>query len=309
MKATTSHHVSRRRIIFIVGVVMPLSGCVTVEDTIYLHGLETESGLNTPAVFLADSLPRHPVQVSFRVGYATQQMITGRIPVRGPLPPDTLFTIDPTHNLVWSYPASTVGLDLGIAVTSVFGMEGGIQLSPGHEKTFFSGYAGLALSGGGPDVFLRLSGGIRWSNLDVVVPSTVVTRTQTIFSSPVESVYFFRDSLSMTPIDWYLTLSLNTVRSDLPVNFFVQGAMLRQSLARFTPHYQIFPLVVVNYSVTDMRLDYTATLWTVTPGITVDLGPSARALAGARWVMHDIEGGNPESFWMPFLQVDLLLGW
>jgi hypothetical protein len=121
-------------------------------------------------------------------------------------------------------------------------------------------------------------------------------------------VYYFRDSLSITPIDWYLTLSLNTAQHNWPVNFFIQGAMLRQSLARFSPNYQVFPLIIVNYSVTDQRLDYTATLWTVTPGIAIDIGPSARALAGARWMIHDIEGGRPESFWMPFLQVDLLLG-
>lgn len=226
--------------------------------------------------------------------------------INGPRPPDTLLSRYRTENLRWSVPATSLGLDVSIPFSRTFGFEGGLQMSSSHTENYWGGYAGLAFSGGGRGASVRLSGGLRFSSVSVIAPSVVVERTKTPFSDPTEETWFYRDSLEISPIDWYLTLTLNTDRDEWPVNLFVQGAVLRQGLARFSPRGVIYPLIIVNYSVTDARLDYTATLWSVTPGASVRVSDQIRILAGARWISHDIDAGRPQSLWMPFLQADIL---
>jgi len=289
-------------------VVALVAGCATVEDTVYLRGIDARSTLASHPVAVTDSLSAGRIQLSFRASRSPVENITGQIPVSGPVPPDSVDSTNRDRNLLWSFPPTQIGFDLVVPLSRVFGLEGGIQLSPASDRTFVGGYVGCALSGKGDGLGIRLSGGIRWSTVQVTAYSTVVTRTQSWFSSPKEEIWFFRDSVNITPMDWYGTLTLNTNIHASPLNVFVQGAMLRQGLARYTPSSQIYPLVFVTYTQTDTRTDYTVTLWSLTPGLSLQIGDQMRVLAGARWLSHDIMSGSPSSIWIPFFQVDLLLG-
>ena len=121
-----------------------------------------------------------------------------------------------------------------------------------------------------------------------------------------EYISFYHDIGESTHFDPYVTLTFNTAFKNWPVNIFINGGYVVQTLFSFTPEnsYYYYP----SYHQTDNRGSRTAGFIALTPGIYFNISETTRALAGCSFYFEtQINDANPAYFIMPMMQVDFTL--
>jgi hypothetical protein len=300
--------VIKRACIALVGAA--LAGCGNVSEQVYLQGLDAAGNLPAIPLLVTDSLRAGQIQVSPRITGMTGagRTLSGRIPVSGPDFPDSIYA-RPDHNLTWSIPGVTGGIDLQVAVTQGFAITGGVSTGTARGWSFLDWSAGIGLIAAEPGkgVATRFDAGLRGHSTHVHAPTVVVVRTEPLFGSARESVSYFIDEVDKTTIDLYAGMTLNTRVPSWPANIFLQGGYNRCTLASFEPHRRVAPLLLGSYEYHEAMTDYQISIWSFAGGVYVRFGENIRILAGARCVFTDIEDASADAFWMPCLQMDFVL--
>jgi len=92
------------------------------------------------------------------------------------------------------------------------------------------------------------------------------------------------------------------------VNFFLSGAFTQQTVASFKPEDQRVVGPFYTTTIVDERVSIDATAILVTPGLMVNIAGPHRLLVGARWTNFGTSAAwEPSSFWMPFVQLDIVV--
>jgi hypothetical protein len=286
-----------------------LAGCGTVTETVYLQGLDAVGNVPSPPLFVTDSMTAGQLQFSARVAglAATNGLLTGKIPLAGPRFPDSIYQY-PSHNLSWSIPKASGGLDVQVAISRSVALTGGIATGQTNGSSLLDWSLGLGLIGAQPgqDIAVRLDAGVHGQATHIVAPSVAVIRSEPLFGSPSQTVEYFVDEMEKTNFDLYAALTFNSRVKAWPVSVFLQGGYNRCTLASFEPEHIVFPLFLGMYEYKRVKTDYRVSVWSVAPGLYFRLSEEVRVLAGARCVITDVDDARMNSFWMPFVQVDLI---
>lgn len=297
------------RILFAALLGAALVGCGNVTETVYVQGLDAAGNVPSPPLFVTDSVTAGQFQFSPRVAglVATDGLLTGSTPVLGPRFPDTVYQY-PSRNFSWSMPKVSGGVDVQVAISRVVALTGGFATGQtnGSSNLDWSLGMGLTAAGPGQDIAVRFDGGVHWQKTHIVAPSVVVIRTEPLFGSPSETVEYFIDEIDNTNVDLYAALTFNSRVKAWPVNILLQAGYNRCTLASFEPEHRVYPLFLGRYEYEHVSADYRVSVWSVTPGLYFRLGEGVRILAGARWVITDVEDASTGSFGMPFVQVDFI---
>lgn len=285
--------------IFAVFPAAALAGCV-VSQQVYIDSASMSGPMNQPPVHItADSL-QDPVRISPRFSANNGHRITGQIRSESTLNPSA------RHDLTWEVPSYTVGLglDAGISrtVSLFFGGDYGASNANGH----WNGYAGIGMHAAGEAMAFRFDAGFTLGSMSRDVSSIVVTTTE-FFGTHTDTGYF-HDRGDGSALDFFFAFNVNSKIESWPANFFVNAALVRQTLLNFTPSTwsEFYPTTAVTRSSADAV--YRVTFLSLTPGVSLRIAEGYTVLVGGRFIAPlDMNDMSPLPTFSPFVQIDFTL--
>ena len=297
MKSTSIILLTRSGVIAIMGCV--LMSCATVEDTIYMQGLDVSGPLNLPPLHTNND------SIASKISISPHWNIVNGDPIQGAVEYNQYSL--PGNNLNWKYPVSTFGIDLDARVSSLVALSFGLNYASMGQEGLAGGSAGIGFMFRGDDAMGRfeLGGQIQSMKYDA---SSVVKQTVTSWfsSSPTTTIAYFHDIGTSSPFGYYGSLILQSRNLTRVFDIFGQLGVSRQGLTSFTPHTEVAFLGVITSINTDTQTSNSATFFTLTPGCTFNLGNNSRLLAAVR-IMKELEiSGDQNNFlYQPVVQFDI----
>ena len=300
------HSIKYFKIIFLCISALTLFGCATVNETLYLREAEVTGPITPVPIHLTDSTDIPSFTISPTFSYNTTKTFTGEVEEY-----TSLFWLDTSfvpseHSLTWNVATVNAGLNFDFVILRGFALSFGANYSSQENFSAWSGHFGLGLFSYNKGLCLRLDGGLQFHTMqyDAYTVSRVVIEYW--WGDREEHISFYHDIGESTHFDPYMTLTFNTAFKSWPVNIFINGGYVVQTLFSFTPKtsYYYFPM----YSQTDARGSSTAGFISLTPGIYFNFSEVSRVLVGCRFYIETlIDSGEPKSFVMPMMQVDFSL--
>lgn len=258
-----------------------LQGCI-VSQTVNLQNLDVTGPRNHPPVHLQTDSASTRVTVSPRFDFNAGPAITGTLPDQE--------NTNTSAKIRWKMPDVTGSLDADLPVTPAIAFSLGGTVA----DELWGAHAGMGIRFWGKGLAGRLEAGVQWQSLSS--HATYVLTNQYSFSSSSDSVLIDRH-VRQSHANWYGALTLNSHFPDAGFNLFVQVALVNQTL---------FSVHILNPGETDA--EYNSSYVVLTPGLSLNFGPSTRLLLGARMDFENrIEGVRADPKIMPFLQMDFEL--
>lgn len=310
------------------------AGCMTTKYTLYLQDVTVSGPISQAPVHITNNMKEKPFRVAphIAINSTSSRNIVGQIEGHSMVNRDGVYQVDTIvnsnnsvsfrerpgannstfkgKNLQWKMPDAIVGADFDYAVSNHLAISFGADYSTVGATGLWGYSLGLGLFSEDSTSAFRVDGGIRWQALAYEAYTAVVVKSARLFSSNTdESVGFFRDKGTSTPMDFYVSLIFNTKRKQWFANIFMQLAISKQSLAKFKPTVAegipVFPLVVPEVVVHDARANFASTVFSITPGLYMDINSSARIVAGVHINMQtEIADSSPSTVISPLLQFE-----
>ena len=309
-------------VLFFVAMVTP--GCTTTRE-IYLQDIDVNGPINVPPVHITNNVKPNSLTITPRISLPTTSGLDGLVEGhslvnnQGYYQVDTVQNSDGScsfdepsgvntnsfrgNNLQWNLPTANATLDFDLPTSPSFSVFGGVSYSSSRNKTLWGGHAGLALFKDGPTSGIRLEGGVRWQSLFYDVSSLVVTTTSA-FGSTNTYIMFYRDRYRRTHVNPSGSFTFNSKNPDWPLNLFFQASVAWQTLYNFEPRTADVVGSFFIQTTRDLRGEYTATLFGLTPGVYINFNGSSRLVAGAHILIHDFEDATRNLFIIPMIQLD-----
>jgi hypothetical protein len=318
------------KIFAVVSLTFFISSCTTITDSLYVQDVNVKGPINQPPIKITGK-DSTSFTISPKFFINSNRIYNGRIDGHTQVNEDGLFQVDTIingneitykiaqgkntydfkgENLHWSIPDYMVGLDLDIALSRKVAFSGGFTFS-GRDKTNLYGYrVGLGFFSASKNIGVRFDGGLIWQKYTYDAASVIVRDKSTDFGSSTSEVTFFRDKGESVNLNAYLSLTINTLYDNLPVNFLMNIGYSGQSLVDYEPstpdeNYYMFNAF---YHVQDMRGEAYAAFINVSPGIYMNLNEWSRLVFATRFFFQvDLESSSNSTFIIPMLQFDLSL--
>jgi len=278
-------------------------GCATVTETLYLREAEVAGPLTPAPIHITDTTNIPSITISPTFSYNTKKTFTGNITEF-----TSLYALDTTYipldnSLVWNVASVNAGVNFDIKVLRGFALTLGINYSGQPNFDAWGGNLGIGFFSISKGVAFRMDAGVQIHSMqyDAYTVSEVVV--ENIFGSDETYISFYRDRGESTHFDPYITLTFNTAFKTWPVNIFINGGYVVQTLFSFTPKtsYYYYPA----YQKTDKRGSKTAGFIALTPGIYFNVTEVTRVAAGCSFYFEtQINDANPNLFILPMMQVD-----
>ncbi len=313
-----------------------LTNCTTVKETIYLQQIEVNSPISpTPINITTPDKKAITISPRFSIGTtkSVSGMISGHTPINasGNFQVDTIFnqsggwTYTETQganvfeyrgeNLKWNIPDFTIGLDADLRPFDKFALSGGFAFSQTKSKSLTTGRFGIGFFGGEERIGLRFDAGLIWQQVAYDASTVVVRESSIINGNSVSEVIFYRDINKEANLNYYLSLTVNSIYPEWPVNWFLTAGYQNLNLVDFEPrdydeyYYPFFPLIPFPYDpviTEDLRGEANANVFNVSPGIYFDFTQDIRILIGSRiYFISEIEDLSKGVFLVPMLQFDM----
>lgn len=313
-----------RLLLFPLALIIFLSSCTTIKDTIYVQdvnvkGLVTQPPLNITVKDTASFTISPKFFINTKKSY--NGLIEGHTKVNssGFFQIDTIvngneikYTETPGanvhdfkgENLHWSIPDYFISVDVDLPLSRRVVLSGGFNLSS-KDKTNLYGYrAGLGFIAAKDNIGLRIDGGIIIQKYTFEAASVIIRN----YENSESQVYFFMDKESSTNINGYFSLTLNTYYENFPVNFLLNAGYSGQSLIDYSPadpdnrYYIHSP----SYRITDLRGEAFASFVNLSPGFYAKINNWVRFVFAVRFFFElDIEDSESSNFIIPMMQLDL----
>ena len=310
-----------------ISILFSLSSCTTITDTLYVQDVNVKGPINQPPIRVTGK-DSSSFTISPKFFINTNKKHNGLVEGHTRANSEGFFQVDTIRdgdevtyretsgvnnnqfkgeNLHWSMPDYFIGLDLDIAISRKVALSGGFSMSS-KDKTNLYGYrVGLGFFTASENVGVRFDGGLIWQKYSYEAASVIVHDDG--FSIP--EVIFFRDRGSSTNLNHYLSLTINTIYDNLPVNFLLNVGYSGQSLIDYEPsetddnYYIIFN---PNYRIEDQRGEAYAAFINVSPGIYANINEWSRLVFAVRFFFEiDFEESSNSTFIIPMVQFDLSL--
>ena len=324
--------------LFFIVVFLPLllTNCTTVKETIYLQGIEVNSPVS-PTPINITTPDKKAITISPRFSIGTTKSVNGIISGHTPVNASGVFQVDTIplqgggwrysetqganiyeyegENLNWNIPDFTIGLDADFKPFDKFALSGGFAFSQTKSKSLTTGRFGIGFFGGEDRIGLRFDAGLIWQQVAYDASTVVVRESSIINGNSVREVIFYRDIDKEANIDYYLSLTVNSIYPEWPVNWFLTAGYQNLNLVDFEPkdydeyHYPFYPLIPFPYDpviTEDLRGEANANVFNVSPGIYFNFTPNIRILLGSRiYFVSEIEDLSKGVFVVPMLQFDM----
>jgi hypothetical protein len=281
-------------------------GCGTVQDTIYLQNVEVQGPAGQPPIHVtAKSTGEKSVHVTPHVSINARTSLSGSLsPQYSGRVPDTLPSFR-RKGLNWNLPKAQFGFDLDYAFSDSKALMFGISQSVISQRSLWDGYAGIGFFGREKNSAVRLDLGVQLQEV-AYDAATVLVRTETpLWGKPSTQTCYYVDSDKDTHVNFFATVTFNSIHDDWLANPFFQAGLSTQKLTDFSSRNSRVESGLYTYIRTDQRAESSAFWLYAVPGVYFNVGKSNRVLLGVR--ISDqvgIENANPSVFFCPVLQFD-----
>ncbi len=289
---------------FLLSIIFLFTGCVTVQETLYLRQAEVTGPIVPSPIHITDSTDTPSVTFSPKFTYNTTNSLTGEIAQLGSYYDiDTLFTPS-EYSLRWDMATFHAGLDMDIAFSNVFAISMGINYSSQNNFNGFGGNFGIGFFGYNKGSAFRFDMGLQIQSMQYDA-FTVVIRRVSSHSGTSESTSFYHDIGKSTHYDPYFNFTYNTAFKDWPLNLFISAGYSFQTMFSFEPRTAYLGFGSTS---TDNRGSSTAGFINFTPGIYFNIDESKRILLAPRFFIEmQTTEANPQFFIFPMMQFDFVL--
>lgn len=291
------------KILFAISFSFLFIGCATVTETLYLREAEVAGPLTPAPIHITDTTDIPSITISPTFSYNTKKTFTGDIGEY-----TTLFSYDssftPSDNsLEWYVASVNAGVNFDLKILRGFALTFGVNYSGQDNFDAWGGNFGIGFFSYQEGIAFRMDAGLQIHSMkyDAYTVSKVVI--DNLFGSDETYISYYHDIGESTHFDPYVTLTFNTAFKNWPVNMFINGGYVVQTLFSFIPetYYYSYPL----YQKTDKRGSKTAGFIALTPGIYFNVTEVTRVAAGCSFYFEtQINDANPNLFILPMMQVD-----
>ncbi len=276
-----------------------LMSCATVQDTLYMQSLDVRGPVNLPPIHTNNDSIASRVSISPRVNVMNADPVQGNV--------ESNMYASPGENLNWSFPVSTFGFDIDARVSPSVALSFGLNYATmGHDE-LVGGSAGLGFMFRGDNAMGRIEVGAQFQTMRYDA-STVLVQTITPWytSSSTTTIGYFHDIGTSTPFGYYGSLIVQSRKLSGIFDIFAQLAVSRQGLTSFSPQTEVAYLGVMTYISTDTRTGNSATLVTLTPGLSFNLGGSSRFLTAVRIIKEvEVSSSSEDFLFQPVVQFEI----
>jgi hypothetical protein len=312
-----------------------LTNCTTVKETIYLQGIEVNSPVSPTPINITDKENKTLI-LSPRFSIGTTNSVSGMIDGHTPVNASGIFQVDTvfnqsggwtytetqganiyeynSNNLKWNIPDFVIGLDADIKAFNNVALSGGFAFSQTKSKSLTTGRVGMGIFGSGAEIGLRFDAGLIWQQVAYDASTVVVRESSIINGNSVREVIFYRDIDKESNLNYYLSLTVNSIHKDWLLNWFLTAGYQNLNLVDFKPrdydkyYYPFLPFSVpYDFVITeDLRGEANANVFNVSPGIYFNFTPNIRILLGSRvYFVSEIEDLSKGVFVVPMIQFDM----
>ena len=280
-------------------------GCATVDETLYLREAEVSGPLTPAPIHITDTTDIPSITISPTFSYNTKNTFTGNITEFTSLYGLDTFFIPSDNSLVWNVATVNAGVNFDLKLFRGFALTLGVNYSGQQNFDAWGGNFGIGFFSYSTGTAFRMDAGMQIHSMhyDAFTVSKVVVTD--IWGDSDTYISFYHDVGESTHFDPYVTLTFNTAFKTWPINIFINGGYVVQTLFSFTPEnsYYIYPFST--YHKSDNRGSRTAGFIALTPGIYFNVTDVTRVAAGCSFYFEtQINDANPNLFILPMMQVD-----
>jgi hypothetical protein len=157
---------------------------------------------------------------------------------------------------------------------------------------------------------IRFDTGINIQEYSYDASTVVVTTTDPAWGSPTTEITFFHDINKNSDINFYASLTYNSIFEHSFINFFISLSYFGQSLLDFEPsetNVDYYPFIGVTKYTTDARGEVSSTYLSISPGIYQNLSPWSRVVLGVSIIKNiGMEQPSQSVFILPQIKLDLM---
>jgi|GEM_PF-654215 hypothetical protein len=285
------------------------NGCSeSVEQTLYSGNINVHAPITPPPTHLATKVESGALTVSPHFYFNSNKSIdasTDNHYKAGVIPGDTNNFYVKDKNLSWSQPNSLIGVDVDLALGKSFALFGGFQYSNAVKKDLLGGNFGIGLFETYTSSAFRIDGGCTYQQYAYTAATIVYNKTIFGGGGSKSDIYYFEDDKVEMNLNPFITLTINSILTEQPLNYFFTFGYFGQNLLGFNPTSLFSPSF--NTFVTDKRVDCESAFLMLNPGIYYQFDNHTRFVFGVK-ILEETKLSSP-SQWivLPSFQFDLQL--
>ena len=304
-ESTMKQLLKYKKVLIVLGFSLIMYGCGTVEETLYLREAEVIGPLTPAPIHITDTTDIPSITISPTFSYNTQNNFTGSIAEFTTLSGlDTSF-IPSDNSLTWNVATVNAGINFDLKLLRGFALTFGVNYSGQQNFDAWGGNFGIGFFSYSKGTAFRMDAGLQIHSMqyDAFTVSKIVVTD--FWGDREEYISFYNDIGESTHFDPYVTLTFNTAYKNWPVNIFINGGYVVQTLFSFTPENPYYVYPTFTYQKSDKRGSSTAGFIALTPGIYFNITDVTRMVAGCSFYIDtQISDANPNYFILPMMQVD-----
>jgi len=266
-----------------------LTGCATVEQTIYLGDAEVKAPFTPPPAHL--NINKESGSITFSPKFS---VLTNPHQIKGSTGDrysssyrinDTTTYRTRNKNLQWTPLKYNLGLDMDIKISNHVSLFGGISTSPGKSISLEGGNIGIGFHNHLENPIIKFDIGLNIQKYEYFAVSIVNTKISSPFG---EEEYWgiYGDKGNSVNFNPFLSLTVNSSDETSYLNYFGTIGVFSQSLLDFEPgetRYNYFPLVI-NQTTVDKRAGYISYSFYASPGLIFSLNEYFRIVVSAKFI-------------------------
>ncbi|HSP87040.1 MAG TPA: hypothetical protein VLN45_02820 [Ignavibacteriaceae bacterium] len=297
--------------IFILVSFFYLTGCATVEQTIYLGEAQVTAPLTIPPTHLNINKETGSITFSPKVSVLTNGMkmvgVAGDRYSYSFRFPDSSEYRAKKENLEWDPLKYNFGLDIDWKVGDHVSLFGGINSSAGKNINLEGGNIGIGFHNQDQNSVIRFDIGLNIQKYNYFAVSIVHTKESSIFG---DSEYWdiFGDKGSSVNFNPFISLTMNSSYDPGFINYFGTIGIFSQSLLDFEPgetDYKFFPFIIYQSTV-DERAGFISYSFYANPGVSFSLMENIRFVISTKF-LAELSTSNSRWFIIPSAQLDFQL--
>ncbi|MBS4027506.1 MAG: hypothetical protein KGZ58_02620 [Ignavibacteriales bacterium] len=289
--------------IIIAGIVSGCGPMNTIERYVFVQSLEATSPISTPPVKLSYDTTYLRIRISPRVSILSQSQFTANTGNHTLVDINGGFQVDSTstprtnqniyefkgNNLFWRTPQFSASLDIDANADKHLAFSFGTNYCQVQNQKQFSWSGGFGYYlPYRTDVFRgRFEAGLKFQKSTYAIEYIKETILRSPYGNIVsDKVRFYRESVSISNLNYYASLVFNSARRDWKYNYFFQLTFFGNSVANTE------------------AMDFSPTITGLTPGIILDGGNDNQLLFGVQLLLIPYRSLNSQTLFLPFVQYD-----
>jgi len=296
---------------FIVINFLYLTGCVTVEQTIYLGDAVVNAPFTHPPTHL--NINKETGDITFSPKFS---VITNPAKMKGTASnrynnhyriSDSSYYGANKENLEWNPLKYNFGLDIDFKIGDHISIFGGVHSSADNNINLEGGNIGIGFHSHNQNPITRFDIGLNIQKYDYFAVSIVHTKESSIFG---DSEYWdiYGDKGNSVNFNPFISLTMNSSYDPGFINYFGTIGVFSQSLLDFEPgetDYKFFPFIIYQSTV-DERAGYISYSFYANPGLSFSLAENIRFVMSAKF-LTELSTSKSKLFIIPSAQLDFQL--